>query len=382
MAELAPAHPRGTFAPRQTLAEGIEDMKSLLLTRPGRAASLALQVTAVGHLGALAVLEALPGNYTPPFLLAASGIALILLTLRQRPLPAVASPAPLTVTPPAKELPPAAPVIETDARLEVAGQPLSQREFDLEIQSQRLVEIADSATRQRLEATRRSDAWANLMAQVSHDIRTPLNAVIGFSDVIGTEMFGPIGHPRYREYVDHIRDSGRALLKSAEDTLALTQLLAEPSAAHTSASASINDAARDAWSSQATRAAERSIEVSLDIAPSTEVLCDRRLLRQILTNLMSEALDRAGDGATIAIRAHGDDDLVELELRVSGPVVAAKHGEQSLSLGLARALIELTDAFLVEYPTEPASWRVVTMLTRATQQDFFAPLEAATAHAA
>ncbi len=69
------------------------------------------------------------------------------------------------------------------------------------------------------------EAWGDLMARVSHDLRTPLNAVIGFSDVMGSELFGPVGDARYRDYIAHIRDSGRELLKSAEDTLAITSLL-------------------------------------------------------------------------------------------------------------------------------------------------------------
>ena len=63
------------------------------------------------------------------------------------------------------------------------------------------------------------------MARVNHELRTPLNAVIGFSEVMALEMFGPLGNERYQEYVRHIRDSAGDLLKSAEDTLALTALL-------------------------------------------------------------------------------------------------------------------------------------------------------------
>ncbi len=379
MAELAPAHPRDTHAARLVPAMGILSIKSMLLDRPARLLSLAVQAAAVAHLGALAVLEALPGNYSPPFFIAATGVALVLLTLRTRtgssaPRAVAVRPVAVAASPTPDPLP--APDLATGGRLDLAGVPLSARELDLEIQSQRLVEIADAATRSRQEATRRSQAWASLMAQVSHDIRTPLNAVIGFSDVIGTELFGPIGHPRYREYVDHIRDSGRALLKSAEDTLALTQLLAQPGADPSHASAAVAPIAIEAWSVHAADATDRCIEVSLDIDPATEVLCDCRLLRQILVNLMSEALARAGDATSITIRARSDDDLVEIGLEVSGPVIARKPGEQSLSLGLARALLELQDAFLVEYPTTTDTWRVATMMTRSTQQDFFAPLGA------
>ena len=67
--------------------------------------------------------------------------------------------------------------------------------------------------------------WADLMSRVNHELRTPLNAVIGFSEMMALEMFGPLGNDRYQEYVRYIRDSADELLKSAEDTLALTALL-------------------------------------------------------------------------------------------------------------------------------------------------------------
>src|SRR4029453_4902789 len=63
------------------------------------------------------------------------------------------------------------------------------------------------------------------VARCRPGLRVPLNAVIGFSDVMDAELFGPVGHPRYREYARHIRDCGRELLKSAEDTLAIPSLL-------------------------------------------------------------------------------------------------------------------------------------------------------------
>ncbi len=59
------------------------------------------------------------------------------------------------------------------------------------------------------------------LALIGHDLRTPLNAVIGFSDLMAQEVYGPMGHPKYREYARHVRDSGRALLGVAQDVMAL-----------------------------------------------------------------------------------------------------------------------------------------------------------------
>ena len=63
------------------------------------------------------------------------------------------------------------------------------------------------------------DSLGELMAHMSHALRTPLNAVIGFSDVMAHELHGPLGKSRYQEYALHIRESGGQLLKSSEDAL-------------------------------------------------------------------------------------------------------------------------------------------------------------------
>jgi two-component system, cell cycle sensor histidine kinase PleC len=57
---------------------------------------------------------------------------------------------------------------------------------------------------------------AEMLTALTHDLRTPLNAVIGFSDVMHRELLGPLGNDRYRDYAVHIRDSGEQLLATAE----------------------------------------------------------------------------------------------------------------------------------------------------------------------
>lgn len=56
-----------------------------------------------------------------------------------------------------------------------------------------------------------------LIANMNHDLRTPLNAVIGFAQIIESEMFGKIDNPQYLEYVRHIQDSGYELLSKIEE---------------------------------------------------------------------------------------------------------------------------------------------------------------------
>lgn len=67
------------------------------------------------------------------------------------------------------------------------------------------------------------------LSQLSHELRTPLNAIIGFSEVMQHGMLGPIGHPRYEEYVRHISDNGHELKRGIEQVLADAEAVARRS---------------------------------------------------------------------------------------------------------------------------------------------------------
>lgn len=69
-----------------------------------------------------------------------------------------------------------------------------------------------------------SDAKSRFLAMMSHELRTPLNSVIGFAEMMANELFGPLGHDKYREYAAHIRGSGAHLLAIVNDLLDLSAL--------------------------------------------------------------------------------------------------------------------------------------------------------------
>ena len=98
----------------------------------------------------------------------------------------------------------------------------------------RLIELpsptrfAELGARPRSNPTLDTAAWAKLTAHMSHELRTPLNAVLGFSEMMSNEVFGPLGSSCYSAYARDIHASGRLLLKSAEDALAITALLTAP----------------------------------------------------------------------------------------------------------------------------------------------------------
>ncbi|MEG3618696.1 HAMP domain-containing sensor histidine kinase [Magnetovibrio sp. PR-2] len=75
--------------------------------------------------------------------------------------------------------------------------------------------------KEKAEEANRSKS--DFIANVSHELRSPLNAIIGFSEVMASEMYGPLGKPKYREYAKDIQDSGELLLSLTNDILDLSK---------------------------------------------------------------------------------------------------------------------------------------------------------------
>lgn len=220
--------------------------------------------------------------------------------------------------------------------------------------------------------------WADLMARINHELRTPLNAVIGFSEVMSLEMFGPIGNERYQDYLRHINDSAGELLKSAEDTLALTALLTNHRDAVRDV-CTLHQAVVEAWAFVERKAVARNIRIEYAIGAEIEVLNEPRALRQIFVNLLSEAISRTEDGHTISLVAIPDGELIEVvtTVRHERTDVAARNG--SLAIALARTLLEMQGTSLLEIEPATGGWTAVTVLDRAAQEDLFASRRSAAA---
>jgi signal transduction histidine kinase len=214
--------------------------------------------------------------------------------------------------------------------------------------------------------------WADLMGRISHEIRTPLNAVIGFSDLMGREIFGPLGHPRYADYAAHIKESGEALLKSAEDTLALSALLAMPTHGMPTQTSSVSAVIEDAWRQLAPVAERRSITLVCTIDAELDVTGDRRAIRQIVSNLMNEALNRAADGRIVAVSARSVGSVVRLDIGAPHCGAQRRQGDPSLAVCIASALLVQLDApFVTEDGGIAGPWVATTQLERVVQADFF-----------
>ncbi|HLH94197.1 MAG TPA: HAMP domain-containing sensor histidine kinase [Xanthobacteraceae bacterium] len=172
----------------------------------------------------------------------------------------------------------------------------------------------------RREAEKAASAKFDLLARISHEIRSPLNAIIGFSEIIAEERFGPLPNERYRQYLGDIKSSGAHLMSLVNDLLDLSKLEAgklDLSLADVALNPMIQECVA-VLQPQANR--ERIIlRTSLSLR-LPQVRADARSLQQIVLNLISHASSLAGSGGQVIV-ATGMTDVGEVVLRVrdNGP---------------------------------------------------------------
>lgn len=144
------------------------------------------------------------------------------------------------------------------------------------------------------------------LANVSHEIRTPLNAVIGFADAICAERFGPMGNEKYRDYAKVIHESGQHLMSLISDLLDLSKAEANETQLNMTAE-SPTDLVNFCADIMRLRAEESGLYIHTDVAADVgQVMLDAKVVRQILLNLLSNALKfTATGGITVNVRRDG-----------------------------------------------------------------------------
>ncbi|MCW5771424.1 MAG: HAMP domain-containing histidine kinase [Rhodospirillaceae bacterium] len=137
---------------------------------------------------------------------------------------------------------------------------------------------------------------------MSHELRTPLNAIIGFADFIDQEPLGPLGAPRYRDYVRDIAHSGRHLLDIINDMLDVARIEAGKVELDEQVLA-LGGTVAEVAKIMARQAERAHIAIRTEIAPDfPEVRADPRAMRQVLLNLVSNAVKFTPEGGTVTLR--------------------------------------------------------------------------------
>jgi PAS domain S-box-containing protein len=214
----------------------------------------------------------------------------------------------------------------------------------------------------RAAAEKANARKTDFLARVSHEIRTPLHAILGFAEVMMEERFGPIGNERYKDYVKDIHVSGQHVISLANDLLDLSKIEAGKMELEF-APINANRIIRECVALMQPQAARERVIMRLSLFDKLpNVMADERSLRQIMLNLMSNAVkfnepggqvivstavDEAGH-ALIRVRDTGvgmNESELEVALepfrRVGG---ARREDGTGLGLPLTKALVEANHA--------------------------------------
>jgi two-component system, cell cycle sensor histidine kinase PleC len=179
----------------------------------------------------------------------------------------------------------------------------SRLRFEVEDLARELEEARDEALRKRFEAETANASKTAFLANMSHELRTPLNAILGFSEIIAKECFGAVGSPRYKEYAGDIHSSGSHLLSLINDLLDIAKIEAgrmeiEPHALD------VRKTFDTALKIIGAKARERGQELVIEVKPDApELHADERALKQILINLVSNAVKFTPEGGCIRVVA-------------------------------------------------------------------------------
>ena len=168
---------------------------------------------------------------------------------------------------------------------------------------------------------------SEFLASMSHELRTPLNAVIGFSDVLLERMFGELNE-RQDEYLRDIRSSGHHLLELINEILDLSKVEAGRMDLERSP-VSLRDAIEHGVAMVRERAAHHGISLRRDIAEEVGIVwADELKLRQVLLNLLTNAVKFTPDGGSVAVTARRVGDEVEVSVADTGIGIAEAERER------------------------------------------------------
>jgi signal transduction histidine kinase len=173
--------------------------------------------------------------------------------------------------------------------------------------------------RAQVEAQKRS-----FLRMVSHELRTPLNSIIGFSEIISKELCGPLGSPQYKEYADHVRQSGLKLLRLVNQILEIARLDGQATDL-SPIPEGLDHALDDVIDGLRDETAARNVQIRVeDQGHLPAVIADPRGLRTVLNNLLQNAIAFTPEGGEVRVRAHRLLGRVRLQIEDDGEGIDPK----------------------------------------------------------
>ena len=239
-----------------------------------------------------------------------------------------------------------------------SGRPMLVVTVSLDITDRKNAELAVIAAKEVAELANHSKT--EFLANMSHELRTPLNAIIGFSQLMADEVLGPLGNTKYTGYSRDICTSAEHLLGIINDILDVSKLEAGKLDLEEEV-VDLGQIIRNLLHFVADRAGALEVGIDTEIARDLPRLrADSRKIKQILLNLVTNALKFSHAGNRVTLRAFGtggavviqvidrgigmDEAEVATAITRFGQVASTwnrKHAGTGLGLPLAIGLVEL-----------------------------------------
>jgi two-component system, cell cycle sensor histidine kinase PleC len=250
-------------------------------------------------------------------------------------------------------------LMDGEQRLKATIADLRASQEALASQAQQLAELAEKYADEKTRAEEANQAKSKFLANMSHELRTPLNAIIGFSEIMEGCLLGPLGAEKYNEYCSDIRESGKYLLEVINDILDMSKLEAGRIRLDVE-DLELERMLADAMRVVSTRAEEKRITLTSEIAADVRFKADRRAIKQIMLNLLSNAVKFTPEGGRVSVRGRLSTNNVLIVIEDTGigiPKDALKnlgrpfeqvesgltkrHQGSGLGLAIAKSLTEL-----------------------------------------
>lgn len=172
-------------------------------------------------------------------------------------------------------------------------------------------------------------AKTTFLASMSHEVRTPLNSILGFSELLSLEMFGKIEGDKNKEYLQLIRNSGEHLLTIINDILDISKLDAGKFEIYRE-QVNPNDIILDSIRMVEPSAEERGITITNQCEPAL-LYSDERIIRQIMINILSNAIKFTPRKGSVHVQAESISENYQVLITDNGVGMSQKEIQIALS---------------------------------------------------
>ena len=223
-------------------------------------------------------------------------------------------------------------LLESEGTLQAHIADLERAQRELEKQGKHQVRLAEQLRGATSQANAANRAKSAFLAAMSHELRTPLNAIIGFSEIIKCETFGPVGSVKYRTYAGDILESGQHLLELVNGILDMSQIESGLEELQEE-EIDILETIRSVHALFKERVRRSCVQLELQAPDQLPALyADRRKLKQILVNVLNNAIKFTNGGGNVRLKVWSREDSgYVFQITDTGIGIAPKDIPKALS---------------------------------------------------